>query len=175
MINSLPELAQSSLQHTLTDPDHSLFNPTHFSEALQPFLNRRAGAFVTLKQHGQLRGCIGTIQPVQPHLIQEVIVNSVSAGLRDPRFPPVQRQELPTLQFSVSVLHPPEPIESTSQLDPHRYGVIVSTPHKRGLLLPQLEGINTVEEQLFYARQKAGIFSDESVHLERFLVDFYDK
>lgn len=133
-------------------------------------LERRAGAFVSLHEHGQLRGCIGTIAPTTDCLAQEIIQNAVSACSRDPRFTPVRPQELPWLEISVDVLGEPEDIGSPDELDVKRYGVIVSRGARRGLLLPDLDGVDTVEQQVSIARQKAGIGPDEKVSLQRFEV-----
>jgi Uncharacterized conserved protein len=140
-------------------------------EGLPPALQAvRAGAFVSLKKDGRLRGCIGTISPAAPTLAQEILENAVSAGTRDPRFPPVTREELPELVYSVDVLGAPEPVSSPAELDVKRYGVIVSAGKRRGLLLPDLAGVDTVEEQIDIARQKAGIAPETAVTLERFEV-----
>jgi AmmeMemoRadiSam system protein A len=133
-------------------------------------LNTRAGVFVSLKKHGQLRGCIGTIGPVTGSVAEEILRNGVSACSEDPRFDPVGQEELAALVYSVDVLAPPEPIESEAALDVLRYGVIVSSGRKRGLLLPNLEGVDTVARQVEIARQKAGIRPEETVTLERFEV-----
>lgn len=133
-------------------------------------LTRRAGTFVSLHKFGQLRGCIGTINPVQSSIAEEIIHNAVSAGMEDPRFPAVKISELKDLVVSVDVLSPPEPIQSTNELDVRRYGVIVSSGYRRGLLLPNLEGVDTVEEQVDIARRKAGIQKGEPIQLERFEV-----
>lgn len=133
-------------------------------------LNRRAGAFVTLKKHGQLRGCIGTIGPVTDSLAEEILCNAVSAGTEDPRFPTVTKAELKDLVYSVDVLAPAEPIASIDELDVKRYGVIVSKGYKRGLLLPNLDGVNSPQEQVSIAMQKGGIQPDEDYTLERFEV-----
>ena len=118
-----------------------------------------------------MRGCIGTISPVCRNVAEEIIQNAVSAGIHDPRFPSVREEELPLLEYSGGVLGGTERIQSEDQLDPLRYGVIVTRGRKRGLLLPNLEGVDTVEEQLSIARQKAGIREDETdVELERFEV-----
>jgi AmmeMemoRadiSam system protein A/AmmeMemoRadiSam system protein B len=132
----------------------------------------RAGAFVSLKKYGQLRGCIGTIQPVTDCVAEEVLRNAVSAGREDPRFDPVEESELTDLTYSVDVLGAPEPAE-ISTLDPQKYGVIVTRGHRRGLLLPMLEGIDTVEEQVSIAQRKAGIGENEPVTLQRFQVVRY--
>lgn len=131
---------------------------------------RRAGAFVTLHKGGRLRGCIGTIHPVMPSLAEEIIMNAVSAAFRDPRFPPIAREELLEIVCSVDVLEAPEEIQSTAQLDVKEYGVIVTRGRRRGLLLPNLEGVDTVEEQVDIARRKAGIAPHEPFSLERFRV-----
>ncbi|MFZ5645953.1 MAG: AmmeMemoRadiSam system protein A [Bacillota bacterium] len=129
-----------------------------------------AGVFVSLKKDGQLRGCIGSVFPQYGSIVEETINNAISAGHRDPRFYPVDSGELDDLDISVDVLYPPEPIEGMDSLDPQRYGVIVKSGRKQGLLLPNLEGIGTAEEQVDIARQKAGIEPDEPVELERFEV-----
>jgi len=131
---------------------------------------RRAGAFVSLHMYGRLRGCIGTISATAPTLAEEIIQNAVSACSRDPRFAPVTEEELPFLDCSVDVLGEAEPIVSPADLDVHRYGVIVSNGRRRGLLLPDLDGVDTVEQQIDIARQKAGIAKSEQYSLERFEV-----
>lgn len=131
----------------------------------------RAGAFVSLHKNGRLRGCIGTISPIQDSLAEEIIGNAISAATRDSRFLPVTPQETEELTISVDVLSPAEPIASAAELDPKRYGVIVTKGRKRGLLLPNLDGVDTIEEQVRIAKQKAGIVEeDENVTLERFEV-----
>jgi AmmeMemoRadiSam system protein A len=129
-----------------------------------------AAAFVSLKKDGQLRGCIGTLQPVRDNLALEIRENAISAGTEDYRFLPVEKEELADLVYSVDVLSKPEPIDSISQLDPKRYGVIVRSGGRSGVLLPDLEGIDTPEEQVEIARQKAGIPRGTKLDLERFEV-----
>ena len=131
---------------------------------------RRAGAFVSIKKDGQLRGCIGTIQATRNSLAEEIIENAVSAAVRDPRFSPIEPEELEFLTISVDVLGETEKISSPKELNTKRYGVIVTKGRKRGLLLPNLDGIDTVEEQISIAKQKAGIGDHEDVELERFEV-----
>lgn len=133
-------------------------------------LEKRAGAFVSIKKDGQLRGCIGTIQAVQQNLAREIMENAVSASVRDPRFSPIEPEELEHLVISVDVLGEAEKISSPEQLDTKKYGVIVTKGHRRGLLLPNLEGIDRVEEQISIAKKKAGIGESEDVELERFEV-----
>lgn len=132
----------------------------------------QAGAFVSLKKNGQLRGCIGTIQPVYENLAEEIAANAISAGTRDPRFMPVSQNEMDSLSCSVDVLGEAEPCRR-QDLDPKRYGVIVSLGQRRGLLLPDLEGVDTVEQQLAIALQKAGIKANEPYAIERFEVKRY--
>lgn len=133
----------------------------------------RAGVFVSIKKQGHLRGCIGTIEPTRANIVEEVMANAVSAGLHDPRFYPVGREELDDLEYSVDVLRPPEPVAGLDDLDPKKYGVIVRAGRRKGLLLPNLEGIDTAQEQVSIARQKAGIGPNEPVQLERFEVVRY--
>lgn len=130
----------------------------------------RAGTFVSLKEDGKLRGCIGTITAVQDSLAEEIIHNAVSACSRDPRFPPVEQWEVDRLTISVDVLGDIEQVSSPDELDVTRYGVIVTKGNRRGLLLPNLDGVDTVQQQISIAKQKAGIKEQESVELERFEV-----
>ena len=118
-----------------------------------------------------MRGCIGTISPVQVNLGLEIMANAISAGTRDPRFPSVRSAELERLTFSVDVLSPPEPIAGPDQLDPLIWGVIVEKDGRRGVLLPNLEGVDTVERQLAIVAAKAGISRLEGARLERFKVE----
>jgi AmmeMemoRadiSam system protein A len=140
---------------------------------IPPEFARRAGAFVSLHKHGQLRGCIGTVTPQYKHIVEEVAMNAISAAVRDPRFYPVTEDELPELEISVDVLQEPEPVESMAELDPKKYGVIVRSGGRQGLLLPDLEGVDTAEQQVAIARQKAGIGPHEPVQLMRFEVKRY--
>lgn len=132
--------------------------------------NRRAGAFVSLHKDGNLRGCIGTILATQNTLAEEILQNAISACSKDPRFEPVTADELDDIEYSVDVLGEPERIFDTKALDVKRYGVIVENGGRRGLLLPDLEGIDTVEEQIAIAKRKASIRPDEKVALWRFEV-----
>jgi len=139
----------------------------------EELISTRAGAFVSLKKDGDLRGCIGTIEPVQDKLATEIIANAISAATRDPRFLPVEKQELGDLICSVDVLTSPEEVHEISELDPKRYGVIVECGMRRGLLLPDLEGVDTVEEQVDIARRKAFISHNDPIKLYRFEVVRY--
>ncbi len=136
-------------------------------------INQKAGVFVSLKKYGDLRGCIGTFMPTQKNIAQEIIKNVVSAAVEDPRFSPVNVSELEDLSISVDVLSVPEEIKDISQLDPKKYGVIVSSGYKKGLLLPDLEGVDTAEEQVDITKRKAGIYPGEKVKLYRFEVKRY--
>ena len=136
-------------------------------------VSERAGAFVSIHKNGMLRGCIGTIGPVQSSIAEEIISNAISASTRDPRFDRVREDELEFLEINVDILGKPEDIDGPEQLDVKRYGVIVSCGSRRGLLLPDLEGVDTVEDQIDIARRKGGISSDEDYRLQRFEVVRY--
>ncbi len=131
---------------------------------------RRAGVFVSIKKDGRLRGCIGTIAPAADCVAREIIDNGISAASRDPRFDPVEENELDKLVYSVDVLETPEMISSPAELDAKRYGVIVRRGGRSGLLLPDLEGVESPEEQISIAKKKAGIPENADVRLERFEV-----
>lgn len=159
-------LARTSLEHyvkrgkVLEIPDYLPPEMTTLSR----------GVFVSIKKHGHLRGCIGTISPINSNTAEEIIHNAISAGTRDPRFNPVKEFELKDLVYSVDVLGTPEPANSIDDLDVKRYGVIVTSGYKRGLLLPDLEGVDTPEQQLEIALSKAGIDKNENYSMERFEV-----
>jgi hypothetical protein len=140
---------------------------------LAPEMRERAGVFVSLKKHGQLRGCIGTFEPTQPSVAEEIIHNAISSATGDPRFSPVGLSELDNIDYSVDILTHPEPVEDKSQLDAKKYGVIVAAGRRRGLLLPDLEGVESVDMQISICRQKAGIMPAEPVKLYRFEVRRY--
>lgn len=133
----------------------------------------RAGVFVSIKKNGELRGCIGTLSPCMKNVACEIIQNAISAATQDPRFPPVSPQELNALEYSVDVLTEPEKIAGKKELDPKKYGVIVKSGERRGLLLPDLEGVDTVDEQIRIASMKAGIHPSEEIELYRFEVKRY--
>jgi len=159
-------LARRSLEHTVANGKY-LPLPDDLPDEL---LCNKAGVFVSLHKDGRLRGCIGTISPTTSNIANEIIRNAVSAGLNDHRFDPVTASELQYLTYKVDVLTEPEPISGPEELDAKRYGVIVSSGQKRGLLLPNLEGVDTVDEQINIAREKAGISQGTPVKLERFEV-----
>ena len=133
-------------------------------------LQNRAGAFVSIHEHGRLRGCIGTILATKECIAKEIIDNAISASTKDPRFDPITKDELDWLEINVDILSEPEDIDSKDELDVKRYGVIVSNRYKRGLLLPDLDGIDTVDEQIAIAKKKAGISDNEDYSLQRFEV-----
>jgi len=137
---------------------------------LTPEMRGRAGVFVSLHKHGQLRGCIGTFEPKEKNVAKEIIANAISSSTGDPRFPPVTASELDDLEYSVDILTKPEPVTDISQLDHKKYGVIVESDWKKGLLLPDLEGVDSVEEQIAICRLKAGISAGEPIKLYRFQV-----
>ncbi|KUO49107.1 MAG: hypothetical protein APF76_01450 [Desulfitibacter sp. BRH_c19] len=163
------QLARESLTYFLETGNY-LSIPDEIPESLK----QKKSCFVSLKKNGHLRGCIGTIEPVRTMLAQEIIENSVSAGVRDPRFLPVKRDELDEIVISVDVLSKPEKVKSTDQLDPMNYGIIVKSKGRSGVLLPNLEGVDTVEKQLEITLSKAEISQDEDYIIYRFKVDrFY--
>ena len=139
-------------------------------EELTPEMTERAGVFVSLHKHGELRGCIGTFEPTKDNVAEEIIANAISSSTRDPRFPPVAASELDDLEYSVDILTEPELVTDMNELDHKKYGVIVESGWKKGLLLPDLEGVDSVEEQIAICRLKAGISNDEPVELRRFEV-----
>ena len=138
-----------------------------------PEMTEKAGAFVSLKIKGELRGCIGTFQSTTENIASEIIRNAVSAATQDPRFPPVSTSELDDLEYSVDILAEPEKINSKNELDPKKYGVIVKSGKRKGLLLPDLEGVDTADDQVSIASMKAGIFIGEEIELYRFEVKRY--
>jgi hypothetical protein len=163
----LPQWARRCLRTYLQKDDPNLLDvPDVASSAF----GVRRGCFVTLKQSGRLRGCIGTTEPWQENLALEIQHNALAAGTQDPRFPPVRIDELDTLSFTVDVLGELEKIAGPEELDPWRYGVVVRQRGKSGLLLPHLEGVDTVSDQISIAKQKAGISAQDSVELWRFEV-----
>lgn len=144
--------------------------PADFEEAAA---RPPAACFVSLHDAGGgLRGCIGTLEPAYESLDREILQNAYAAALLDRRFPPLTAGELPGLQVKVDVLGPLQPVDGPEALDPRRFGVVVSAAlGRRGVLLPDLEGVDRVDQQLDIARRKAGIGPGERVRLHRFTVD----
>jgi AmmeMemoRadiSam system protein A len=184
--------AASSVDRALHEPQHPFVKlaketveryvrsgrfarPQELASRFEPALEGHppSGVFVSIKKWGDLRGCIGTIEPTQTNVGMEIMYNAIAACSRDPRFLPVMEAELAHLTYSVDVLTEPELIEGPHKLDPQRYGVIVESGGRRGLLLPDLEGVDSVEEQVRIARSKAGIGDEEPVRLYRFEVQRY--
>ncbi|MCF7925230.1 MAG: AmmeMemoRadiSam system protein A [Candidatus Izimaplasma sp.] len=159
-------LARQSLEY-FTKHHKQLPRPDNLPKAM---INTKSSVFVTLFKHSQLRGCVGKTRPTLECVADEIIDSAISAGHHDYRFPKIKEKELPYLEYKVDVLYPPEPITSIEDLDVEQYGLIVRQGHKSGLLLPNLEGIDTVEEQVRIAKQKAGIKDNQKVDLERFKV-----
>lgn len=164
--SAIVSLAREAIEHYVLDGQRL------GAQVLPDEYPATAGAFVSLHKDGQLRGCIGTILPTRGALGEEVVANAIEAATRDPRFPPVGADELPELEIKVDVLHAPESC-SIAELDPKQYGVITSSGWRRGLLLPDLEGVDDVETQVEIAMRKAGIQPGEACSYERFKVDRY--
>ncbi len=160
------KLARESLTTYLTTGQEVTTLPDYIPEEMK---NLRRGVFVSLKKRGELRGCIGTILPTTGCVAHEIIRNAIEAGIYDPRFYEVKKEELLDIDFSVDVLTEPVPA-LREELDPKEYGIIVRSSEKTGLLLPDLEGIDTVEQQVTIALQKAGIDSQENYSIEKFIV-----
>jgi len=155
----------------------------------EEFLNRRAGTFVTIEKNGELRGCIGTYLPLRKNIAEEIIYNAIAAATEDYRFGPIQEEELPHLFFTVYILSEPELVKDLKDLDPKKYGIIVKTVPitpsgdvvfnghfvaKTGLLLPDLEGVDTIEKQISIACQKGGIDPlREKILIYKFAVEKY--
>ncbi len=146
-----------------------VFQPRRLSAEMK----EQAGVFVSIHKRDELRGCIGTFELQHDNVAEEIVANAISSATRDPRFLPVTKDELKSLEYSIDVLTRPEPVKSQKELDPKKYGVIVEAGWRKGLLLPDLEGVDTVEEQVGICRLKAGINPDEEVKLYRFEVKRY--
>ena len=168
MTHPLVELARHTIE-TFVKDGKIILPPTDLTVEMK----QKAGVFVSLHKNGSLRGCIGTFVPTQGNVAFEVIHNAIEASTRDPRFSSVQPDEVKDLEISVDVLSEPEPIESIKDLDAKKYGVIVKAGSQKGLLLPDLPGVNTPEEQIAICRRKAGIASGKPIELFRFLVKRY--
>ena len=167
-MHPLVQLARSTIE-TYVNEGRAISPP----ENLTPEMKQKAGVFVSLHRFGELRGCIGTFEPTRPNVAGEIISNAISSATRDPRFPPVAPEELADLEYSVDVLTKPKPVKSKKELDARKYGVIVESGFRKGLLLPDLEGVDTVDQQIDICRMKAGIDPGEPVHLYKFEVKRY--
>lgn len=165
-LHSLPvKIAKKSLEYFLRE---GKIMPV--PEDIEGELLEKAGVFVSIKKKGKLRGCIGTVEPIRSNFAEEIIHNAVKAGVNDPRFQPVKLEEIPELDFSVDVLLSPEPVEDLSQLNPKEFGIIVKKGPRKGLLLPDLEGIETVQDQLAAALRKANIDPSDDYTIQKFRV-----
>lgn len=164
VLDPLVVLARKAIEHYVKEQSIIDVSLVKFIDS-----HRQAACFVSLHKGEQLRGCIGTLQATQSSLLHEIIHNAISACSKDPRFNPVEAEELDDLDISVDVLNPAEPV-SKSQLDPKRYGVIVRSAWRTGVLLPDLEGVDTVDKQLNIALRKAGIDPNDDYSIERFEV-----
>ena len=163
VFDSRVKLAIQAVRHYLST-GYKLPCPAKLSDELKV----RAGAFVSIKKDEKLRGCIGSIFPQTDHLAEEIIQNAINAAIRDPRFSPVTQKELPDLNFSVDVLTQPEMVKSQSDLNHKRFGIILKCGKKQGVLLPNLQGIESVEAQIQACQKKAGIKPDDSTKIFRF-------
>ena len=131
----------------------------------------RAGVFVSIKKHSLLRGCIGTTgMGIEKNIAKEIVRNAIEASTKDSRFNEVEEYELNNLVISVDILEKSEKVNDLSELDVKKYGIIVESGYKRGLLLPNLEGVDTVEKQLDIVLRKAGINKTEDYIVEKFRV-----
>jgi AmmeMemoRadiSam system protein A len=166
-IHPIVKLARETVENYICD------GKTVRPGELTPEMKEKAGVFVSIHKLGQLRGCIGTFEPIKENVAEEIIANAISSATRDPRFPPVGASELVDLEYNVDILSRPEKVEGVAQLDAKKYGVIVESGFNRGLLLPDLEGVDTVEKQIEICRLKAGIPFDKPVTLYRFEVRRY--
>lgn len=134
----------------------------------EPWVRPR-GVFVTLREQGELRGCIGHVEPQCSTLAHEIASCAISAALHDPRFAPMRSQEFERSRIEISLLSPSEPVAHLDQLDPERYGIVVSAGPRRGVLLPHVAGIRDAHDQLRIALRKAGLNGEEAeLRLERF-------
>jgi AmmeMemoRadiSam system protein A len=171
---NLVELARKSVESYINEGkiiSSPVDSPKEFSE-------RKAGAFVTIEKEGQLRGCIGTYLPTRKNIIEEVINNAVAAATEDYRFDPVEKGELPYLSYVVYILNEPELTKNTKGLNPKKYGIIIKTagcfPPKSALLLPDLDDVDTIDEQISIACKKGGINPEkEKITIYRFTVEKY--
>jgi AmmeMemoRadiSam system protein A len=167
-MHPLVELAKKSIEAFIREG--RIIEPP---ETPLPEMNEKAGVFVCIKKNGQLRGCIGTFNPCYGCVAIEIIKNAISAATGDPRFHPVQEDELEGLEYCVDILSPPEKVKDLKELDPKKYGIILVCGNRKGLLLPDLDGVDTVDEQIRITRIKACILPEEETELYRFDVKRY--
>ena len=140
------------------------------------FFERKAGVFVTIEKDGRLRGCIGTYLPVRDNIGEEIIHNAIAAAVEDDRFGAIKKTELPHLSYIVYFLNKPEKVSDLAELDPKKFGIIVKAGRRSGLLLPDLEGVNTVAEQIAICCQKGGIMlKQDNVEIYKFTVEKHEE
>lgn len=169
-MNTYTNLAKQAIETYFKD--HKVIKPSQ--NLPKEFYSLRAGVFVTIYNDKNLRGCIGTYLPTEKNIANEIIQNAISAATNDYRFKVITVNELPKLKYEVSILSLPKEIIDKRELDPIKYGVLVKSGHKSGLLLPDLEGVNNIEQQLTIACQKAGIdYPDEEIKIFKFTVKKY--
>jgi MEMO1 family protein len=167
-LHPLVALAKETVERYVRDRE------TPHPRKLTPEMKEKAGVFVCVQKQGQIRGCIGTFEPTRPNVAQEIIANAISSATRDYRFSPVTADELPELTYKVDILTKPEPIGSKADLDPKKYGVLATYGNKRGILLPDLAGVDSVDQQIDVACGKGNILPDEPAKLYRFEVRRYE-
>ncbi len=169
-MNHYIQLAQQAIEEYFKT-GKKIFPPADLPPEL---LNQRGGVFVTIYNNKELRGCIGTFLPTKNNLAEEIIANAISAATQDDRFSPITKEELPELKYEVSVLSEPEQVKDLQELDAKKYGVIVKSSYKTGLLLPDLEGVDTVAQQINIACQKGGIdLNNEQIEVYKFTTTKY--
>jgi AmmeMemoRadiSam system protein A len=171
-MNQYVKLAKKAVE-TLVINDEAISPPPNLPPEM---LKNKAGVFVTLIKNQELRGCIGTYEPTKPNIAEEIINNAIAAATTDFRFPQITKEELKDLSYTVYILERPVQVKSLDELDPKKYGVLIkSSTGKSGLLLPDLDGIDTVEKQLSAVCYKCGIdLKEEKVVLCRFGVKKYE-
>jgi AmmeMemoRadiSam system protein A len=167
-MHPLVELAKKSIETYIREV--RIIEPPN---PLSPEMNEKAGVFVCIKKNGQLRGCIGTFSPSYACVAIETIMNAISAATKDPRFSPVQEDDLEGLEYCVDILSSPEKIQDLKELDPKKYGIILVCGNRKGLLLPDIDGVDTVDEQIRITRLKACILPEEKAEIYRFEVKRY--
>lgn len=167
-MNSYVGLAKQAIKHYL-ETGEVLKIPKIMEKAYE----KKAGIFVSLHENGDLRGCIGTYMPTKENLALEIINNAISAAFDDPRFEPLQKEELDNLEINVDVLSDLEKVKKTDELNPKKYGIFIKSSTSSALLLPDLEGVDTVEKQIEITRQKAGISENDPIEIYRFTVKRY--
>jgi len=184
---TLIELAKEAIENYIQDRK-IIFPPESLSKE---FFEKKSGTFVTIEKNGELRGCIGTYLPTRKNIAEEVIHNAIAAAIEDYRFGPIQKEELPYLSYAVYILSQPELVKDIKkELNPKKFGIIVKTAPiaysdtdvvfnghfvaKAGLLLPDLKGVDTIEQQILIACKKGGIDPKrEKILIYKFTVEKY--